>query len=275
MGIDEIQARIISYLMAKGPSLPVELCKIIGADTLTSNAILSSLVASNKIKKSHRRIGSSNFYYLPGQEEMLRRKIYDGLNEMEKGLIEKFRVEKVIPEYKLTQREMEFLHELMDFVEPIVMRVGHRDVFFWKFHSVSDLEFQERVKGFIEELKRMEMVEAQAPKEGKEREDISKKVEKFIERIGGKIIEKKCGRKEGKFTVQIQTAFGELEAVVVYKDKRRIDERDLSVLYAELMRRKSFLLLLTNGKFTKESEEFIQKNFGKWIKVLRLDEIEM
>ncbi|MCW1301351.1 MAG: restriction endonuclease [Candidatus Nanoarchaeia archaeon] len=272
MGMDEIQARVISYLMAKGPSLPVELCKIIGTDTLTSNAILSSLVASNKIKKSYRRIGSSNFYYLPGQEEMLRRKIYESLNEMERGLIEKFRIERVIPEYKLTPNEVEFLHGLMDFIEPIVMKVNDRDIFFWKFHSVGEAEFQEKVKGFMEELKRI-AIETKASKEEVGKEDIIGRVEKFIQRIGGKIIEEKCKGKEGKFMVEIQTAFGELEVLVVYKDKKRIDEKDLSVLYAEMMKRKSLLLLITNGKFTKEAEEFLQKNFGKWIKILRLDEI--
>ena len=68
---DDKQKEIIEFLQRQGPSLPVHIAKKIKLDLLFTGAFLSELVKEKQIKMSHMKIGSSQLYMLPGQEESL------------------------------------------------------------------------------------------------------------------------------------------------------------------------------------------------------------
>jgi len=71
INVDELKAQIIKFIKENGPALPIKVAKAIDKELVFTSAILGELTASHKIRTSNLRIGSSQIYYLSGQEEML------------------------------------------------------------------------------------------------------------------------------------------------------------------------------------------------------------
>ena len=70
-----MREKILNYISENGPTLPVDIVKLTGGDSLISNAYLSELVSSKEILKSDELVGTANIYYLPGQEDKLKNKL--------------------------------------------------------------------------------------------------------------------------------------------------------------------------------------------------------
>src|SRR3989344_6822136 len=67
----EIHKKIISFLNEKGPSLPINISKSLGINSLFASAFLSELVNQNSIKVSNLKVGGSPLYYMEGQQKKL------------------------------------------------------------------------------------------------------------------------------------------------------------------------------------------------------------
>lgn len=271
--IKEARIKVVSYLTAKGPSLPVELTKVMGVDTLTSNAILSSLVKSKVILRTHKKIGSSYIYYLKGQEEAARRRIYETLSEKEKALVDKIRRNRVIFDQHLSKEEHFLIEDLLDFVEPIEVRTESGSYLAWKYYSATEDEVREKIAKVLEELKQVrESVESKA-KVKEAPIDPEEKIREFLTKIGARIIESSSKRKEKEYLVEVPEKFGTSKLLVKFKDKKSIDERDMSLLHTEILKRKLPILLIISGKLSKKAREFKEKNLGELVKVFRLDDL--
>jgi len=273
--IKEAQLKVIAYLKAKGPSLPVELTKVIGFDTLTSNAILSSLVKNKLIYRTHRKIGSSYIYYLEGQEEFARRRIYETLSEREKALINKVKREIVIFDNNLSQEERKILEDLLDFVIPIEVKSKDQTYLAWKYYSATNGEVKEKISQILSEIEKMkgEELKAEAYQQSKAVVDPNEKIRSFLERIGAKIIESNLKKKESEYLVEIPTAPTSSKLLIKFKDKKSVDEKDMSLLYAEVLKRKLPILFIISGKLTRSAEKFKEKNLGELVKVFKLDDL--
>src|SRR3989338_11356370 len=83
INIPDLKNKILSYVTLNGPCLPVQLSKQIHSNILFAGAVLSELVANQKIKISTAKVGCSPVYYVGGQENKLSM-LYSHLHEKEK-----------------------------------------------------------------------------------------------------------------------------------------------------------------------------------------------
>jgi hypothetical protein len=88
----------------------------------------------------------------------------------------------------------------------------------------------------------------------------------------GELVSKKAviKNKEYDYFVTIKTVLGDQEFFVKGKNKKRITETDLSMIYAEALKLKRPAILVTNGLLTKNAEKWRKENTGELLKVIQL-----
>ena len=67
----QVKEKIISFIKARGPSLPVHIAKEINTSILFTSAFLSELISEKRLKISKLNVGNSSLYFIPGQESLL------------------------------------------------------------------------------------------------------------------------------------------------------------------------------------------------------------
>lgn len=78
----EVHDKIIEAINNKGPSLPIQISKLIGMSSLFISAFLSELTDEKRIRVSHLKVGGSPLYFMAGHEEQLE-KFYKFLHPKE------------------------------------------------------------------------------------------------------------------------------------------------------------------------------------------------
>ena len=147
------EEEIINFLRTVGPSLPIDISKKLGINSLLVSAILTELVKSGKIKESERKIGNSPYYYLQGQEEIIRNKFLQDLKYQEKLVLERIKKEKFIFDEDLSAQERFFIKNLLDFIVPLRIKIGDNERICWKYYSTSLNEIEEIIREGIEKEK--------------------------------------------------------------------------------------------------------------------------
>lgn len=149
INIPDLKNKILSYVTLNGPCLPVQLSKQIHSNILFAGAVLSELVANQKLKISHSKIGGSPVYYVQGQESKLSI-LYPHLHEREKKAYDLLKENKVLQDKSLEPWQRVALRELNDFAYPIQINEN----IYWRWHSISEDEsnklIQEKFNNKIE-----------------------------------------------------------------------------------------------------------------------------
>ena len=114
---------IVEFIRENGPTLPMDVASFLKKDSFIANAILSEMLSKQMIMKTNRTYGNSPIYYIEGQEEEVRKKLYEILKDNERKLIEKFAREKVLFEDELEPSERFILKKLTDFILPYTIQV--------------------------------------------------------------------------------------------------------------------------------------------------------
>ncbi|MEM4396895.1 MAG: hypothetical protein QXR30_04550 [Candidatus Woesearchaeota archaeon] len=135
------QEKILNYLKINGPSLPAEIKNAVGIDLIILGAILSEMARSKQILMSIGKIGGSNLYYLPGQEEKLKR-LYNYLKEPEKEIFKKLENEKILDEKSLSPVESIAITKIPDFAKRIEVEINNEKIVFWKWYLLDDESFK-------------------------------------------------------------------------------------------------------------------------------------
>ncbi len=133
----QIKNRIVSILMRRGPSIPVNISKEIGLTILFASAFLSELASEKIVKISYMRVGSSPVYYLPGQETSLE-KFSQFLKSREKDAFLLLREKKFLRDREQSPAIRVALREIRDFALPF--SVGDEVV--WRYYLVPESEFK-------------------------------------------------------------------------------------------------------------------------------------
>jgi len=110
--------KILRFVRAKGPIIPVQISKEINQDILMSSAILSELVSNKELKVSSLKIGSTPLYFLKGQEEKLQNFSHK-LSEKERYSYDLLREKKVLRDSSIDPQVRVALRLLKDFSVPL------------------------------------------------------------------------------------------------------------------------------------------------------------
>jgi hypothetical protein len=156
----ELKEKIISTIESKGPTLPIQIAKETGMNTIFSSAFLSELYNEKKIKMSHLRVGSSPVYFIEGQEPQLE-KFANYLKSKEKEAFQILKENKFLEDSKLQPAIRVALREIKDFAIPF----KKDEEIFWKFFTISDDEIRNLIEKPEEEIKKKKEIISQEKKE--------------------------------------------------------------------------------------------------------------
>jgi hypothetical protein len=216
----EIKEKIISFLMAKGPSLPVHISGEIKTSILFASAFLSELVSEKRIKLSCMRIGSSPLYLLPGQEPLLE-KFSQYLKSKEKEAFLLLKEKRFLKDAIQAPAIRVALREIRDFAIPF----KNKDIIFWRYFTVpeSEIEIHEEKPVLIEIKKEIQIptekilnaIEEEKPKR-KVRKSAKKKTSGKDDKFFGNV---KAFLSENSIDLLDIESFGKKEIVLRVKEK--------------------------------------------------------
>ncbi len=278
-------SKIVRFLAENGPSHPIQIGKVLGKDSFMTSAILSEVLGRKGVKRSQKNVGNTPIYYLEGQEDRMMKVVEDSLNLIEVKILKSFKERKVVADDDLSVQEKFVLNNLKDFVVPLHVKAGDREMTIWKLVGVNNDRVAELFNSrAVREPKR----EVAVPKvEGRESvfgekklvegERVPKDVGEFeaqvkrkIAEMGGKILEMEVVRKgsEMNLVVRFHQPF-ERRCFIKARGKKRIAKSDLSMAHTEGADRKMPVVLLTYGNLSKKNAEYAKKKFGDMLRVVK------
>jgi len=293
MDIIALREKIVRFVQLNGPVIPSKVAKETGLSVMLASAMLSELVARKIFLISYGKIGGSPVYYCKGQEPKLEM-LYNYLPPREKEALMLLKEKKLVKDKELGPVYRAAVREIKDFAVPIEADTGNGTEIFWSWHLNSKQEVSDRLEVLkANEATTIELVEDKGAKQGElkdyvdekaneeklqynkqrvlekvkktkiigkrvkgEREDFLNVVEEYLANNNIEILERKSIKKRDvEILANIKSQVGELRFLVIAKDKKRINEADLSLAYDKGQRDKSFVLFLTNGELTKKGRE--------------------
>ncbi|MEK6839360.1 MAG: hypothetical protein AABX72_00295 [Nanoarchaeota archaeon] len=277
--MQSIYEKVIGFIQANGPSLPIQIAKVMEKDSFYAGAILSDLIARKMVRISTARIGGSPVYYLPEQQEQLS-KLYDHLPLREKEAYGMLKEQKMIKDKELQPVMRVALQQIKDFAIPF----EHNAEKMWRWYLTSEEELKQLLnppQQLIEVIQQPEIKiqQTQAPIHAQPiKEDTQQKLERkqklpihdtFSEIIDTYIkknnlipVELLSQRKNKEMIsiVKINSSIGDIEMLLIAKNKKKITNSDLSLAHQKGQAKKLPTLFISTGEMTKKTEQHMEKN---------------
>ncbi|MFH1072773.1 MAG: hypothetical protein V1743_05065 [Nanoarchaeota archaeon] len=136
---------VLNFVKLNGPSVPNDIKKKLGSDTMIIGAMLSELVGEKKLKVSNTKVGGSPAYYAPGQESRLQN-IAKYLNEKDQRAYELLRGRAILRDYSLSPLMRVAMRSIRDFAIPVEVSVGGQREIFWKWYLLSNQQAETMIK---------------------------------------------------------------------------------------------------------------------------------
>ena len=292
----ETRDKILELIKVKGPVLPAHISKEIGMNILMSSAHLAELTASKRLKISTIKVGGSPLYYLAGQEEMLQ-KFTDNMNDKEKKAYDLLMENKILRDSEQQPVIRVALREIKDFA--VALNVKHDDnaEIFWKWYLTSNEEAEKLIKTKLEiidkpsdekkveekpiekaqkEVKEQKVEEKPVQKQLKEKKPVRKykprekedkfmiELSKFFEKNKIKVISSEIVKKNSEidFIVEIPSVVGNLQYYCKAKNKKRINDSDLSNAFVKGQFKKLPVLVISPGELSGKAQEILAKELN-------------
>lgn len=279
-----MREKILNYISENGPTLPVDIVKLTGGDSLISNAYLSELVSSKEILKSDELVGTANIYYLPGQEDKLKNKLSELIDF--KKTPKNFQTKKVVETPELIKRREDFnkrlkLIEEREKKEKIVERPS----------SIIKKIIEIPKKSPIIEEKKLPITDSEKMIE-KPREIINKIVEKvkpklnktnyddnkslyhsainFLENSNEIISKNMIDENSGTCVIRVKSSVGPIKFYVNIINKKRLTKSDIAEKYAESIEKKMPVIIITNATIANTSKKYL-KELGGFVRVKKIN----
>ncbi len=291
----DTKEQILNFIRIKGPVLPVQISKEIKSDILIASAYLSELASNKKLKISCVKVGGSPLYYLPGQEVGLQ-KFSSDLHEKEKKIYDLLNQKKVLRDNELDPLSKTTIRKIKDFAVPLQVNYKSSIEIFWRWHLLPTEEAEKIIKLIIKSPetreKETKIEKAEEKPQKVEDEHIKEEEQKPLKKIKKplipkidfinqttayfkknniELVEKNILRKNSEidFIIKVPSSVGSLIYFCKSKNKKRINEGDISSAYIQSQSKKLPVLFLTTGELTKKAKEMLEKEFkGMYVKKL-------
>lgn len=275
---NEKEAKVLSHIRTFGPVLPFKIAKELNTSILLASAILSGMVRSGKLKSSFQKIGSSQVYYLKGQEERALKMLHSSLNEFQKKFLSDFKNKKAVFDSDLSPRERIFIRELLDFIKPVKVEMNGKEEIFWRYYNMPPEEalkaitkVQKTTEKKLESKSSLFLSYEKPKKTISKREDIFNNVIEFLKNNNVIIIEERIVRKgyEYNLIIEVKSILPQKYYIKI-KNKLRLNESDLSLAWMEGKSKNLPVIIFTSGKLTSKAEKFHKQKFGEFLKIFKV-----
>jgi hypothetical protein len=136
--INEVKNRIINFLKAKGPGLPVQISKEMRMDTIIISALLGELLTEKRIKTSNLRVGGTSLYLIPGEEPKLE-SFHNFLHPKEQEAYRLLKGSKILKDSDQEPAIRVALRNIKDFAISFKMDEN----IYWRYLTVTENEIRE------------------------------------------------------------------------------------------------------------------------------------
>ena len=279
-----MREKILNYISENGPTLPVDIVKLTGGDSLISNAYLSELVSSKEILKSDELVGTANIYYLPGQEDKLKNKLSELIDF--KKTPKNFQTKKVVETPELIKRREEFNNRLK-----LIEDREKKERIIEKPKNIIKKIIEIPKKSPIIEEKKLPLTDSEKMIE-KPREIINKIVEKvkpklnktnyddnkslyhsainFLENSNEIISKNMIDENSGTCVIKVKSSVGPIKFYVNIINKKRLTKSDIAEKYAESIEKKMPVIIITNATIANTSKKYL-KELGGFVRVKKIN----
>ncbi len=276
LDLGDKRERALEIVKLKGPLLPVQIAKEIDTDIMFAGAILSELIANGKIKITTVKVGGSPLYYVDEQKDKLQ-ELVKNLNEKDQKTAELLKEKKILKDSECEPLERVSLRQIKDFAKSIQVKERNEIELFWKWYLIKDEEAEELIKKFFKKEEKViekpeEKVEEiiKKPEEKKPIQEIKKEIkpnlglkdvheyftENNIKILNADVIKK---NKEINYIVEVNSEIGAINFFVKYRDKKKLNEGDLSLALNES--KNMPLIFLTTGELSKKTEKLMETEY--------------
>lgn len=298
--------QVYTSIQTKGPLLPIEIARSLSMETYIVSAILATLLKNKKIEISKRKIGSSNLYYIPGQEGLVRKRLLPELNALEQKALQRVKELKVAFENELYPQERFMLKEMLDFVNLLKVKTEKEEFDVWVDAELTKEEINEIIKKRLENLKekstpiekpkealpeknipiekeetKQELLSQEPPKELPEKKErkrkstqntnFNEKLNDYLKRVDITLIKVlSIKANENIAIVSIPSIIGDQFFYMFYTTKKNLNEGDLSKIYLEASKHKMPILLILENEINSKINQYIKDNFGNLIKIIKM-----
>lgn len=272
---------LLAFVRQQGPILPTHAAKKINTNLLLASAHLAEMTSRGQLKVSSLKVGGSPLYYIPGQEQLLE-KFHDNLSEKEKKAYEILKQRHILRDNQLEPVVRVALRSIKDFAIPL--RVQHHDSkeIFWKWHGLPNQKAEELIKGhftiqskspsqekeIIKEKQKTEkkpqanqksLVHEKEPTSKNISDSFSNTLSNFFSNREITIIEKKIIRKNSdvELFIEVPSSLGKLKYFCKAKNKKKINDADLSSAFVKGQMHKLPVILISPGELTKKAQEVL------------------
>lgn len=115
--LQNIPKEKILEVVKQGPTIPSKIVKIVGGDTMLIGAILSTMISTGEVKYSIVKVGGSPIYYVPEHEEKLE-EFVRYLNDKDQKIVQLLKEQKVLQDSKQDPLTKFALKTIKDFAKP-------------------------------------------------------------------------------------------------------------------------------------------------------------
>lgn len=268
--IQEKKNKIISSLKIGGPSLPVRIAKTIEMDPVFASAILSELLGTKQIKISHMKIGASPLYFIPGQEQKLEDHT-ENLKSIEKEAFLKLKENKILTDKNEEPSIRVALRNIKDFAIPF----KSQDKIMWKYafatkeetlYTNRSTERQPKPKPQAPQTKKAKPIKRKPKIENifnknEPKPEFLNEVKSFLQKNGIEFIEEiQSEKKEIVAKVNIKSTLGDINFLLVAKNKRTISREEINASIQRAQYNKMPCLLIIRKEPSKSLQKIINEN---------------
>lgn len=275
--------KIMSFIENNGPSLPTHIASELGESMLFSSAYLAQLLSDKKLVISHMKVGSSPIYFIVGQEPLLEKysvHVKGKPGEAYALLKEK----KFLKDSEQLPAIRVALRSIKDFAKPF----RFKEEIYWRYLTNGVEEFlseknEEVVENKSEVVDKPEEVDQEQEEEKEEEKDkvldiydeyegvlFVDKVREYLEKEKIIILEETEVKKREFFgRGRIQSDIGELEVLIVGRDKKNITEKDIEKAMEDVVGKKMLVLFLSTGEVVKKAKDIYRehKNLIRFVRI--------
>ena len=291
MNVD-YREKVVGFINTHGPSLPMQIGKHMGMNSMLAGAMLSELVSKGVVKISRMKVGGSPLYYAPGQEAQLF-KFIEYLQEKEREAVQLLEKEKILRDNQLQPVVRAALRSVPDFAIPLDVTYNEQKETFWKWCVLPDTETAERIKGILQPARPVQRETPKAEARQPERQsppaqmapvaqshlegytpqpaspvnrgdpstdDFLAKLLTFFTKNNIKILEQQCLKKKAEydFVLKVPSPVGELTYYCKAKSKQKLGDSDVSAAFVQGQLRKLPVLLISPGELAKKAQDLVQ-----------------
>ena len=280
--------KVLSFLKSNGPSTNVDISRGLGLQTYIIDALLTDMLGKQSIRKSFKRLGSTRVYYLPGQEERARIRVFNSLEPEQQDFLKQLQKRQVITDEQLSEEDME---EWQDFMVPL----EEGATLAWHWFEVSPSAAKKllgpsvKVSGGAglhkKQPRAVPTPTAKKPAKGKgnvgkarvvgaqekpQKPEIKSveagfadKVAFWLQSQGAQVLSESDSRDGYEIEVTMPTPLGQQAYLVVVKTpkKKKLGTGDVSDAYSKAVSRKAPVILVSSTGFAKSAEKFWSKGY--------------